>query len=204
MKLAVISNPAALNNEHEIVSSLFDLGLTYFHLRKPSFSPIELENYIRLIPQKHHDKIIVHSHFQLAAKYDLKGIHVSPLLYTEENVNKKYKHISTSFHSVDEIKNCKVKYDYAFLSPIFNSISKPGYQAAFESDELKSFLKKNRSAIFALGGIDVDSISEVKEMGFDGAAVLGSIWLNEKPVEKYLQLQNACLKNETLKKEYYG
>ena len=67
------------------------------------------------------------------------------------------------FHSLEELKAHKEKYDYAFLSPIFDSISKEGYKSKFShrlhrTSQIKSELISAISGkyIIALGGIDED------------------------------------------------
>jgi thiamine-phosphate pyrophosphorylase len=193
MKLIVISNPTNLNNEHEITCSLFDAGLKYFHLRKPDFSKNEMDNFLKQMPEKYFDRIVLHSHFELQEKYNLKGIHTKPHLQktTLNEIS-----ISASFHSFKEIEECKEKYDYFFLSPIFNSISKENYKAAFDRSELKCFLDHNKERnIIALGGMDEHTIPDAIESGFNGVAVLGALWMSTDPLQKFLRLKN-CFKTE--------
>ncbi|MGZ4060107.1 MAG: thiamine phosphate synthase [Bacteroidia bacterium] len=103
------------------------------------------------------------------------------------------------FHSLKEIENCKEKYEYAFLSPIFDSISKTGYKSGFKRKEIKEFLKNNNTKIIALGGIDENTIQEAINLGFDGAAVLGAIWMSKDPLEKFINLQNSLKKINAIK-----
>jgi thiamine-phosphate pyrophosphorylase len=186
LKLIVLSNPVNITNEHQVVRSLFDAGLNYFHLRKPSAVKGELENFIERIPEKYHERIVLHSHVELMERFDLKGIHYS-VLTPEVNTTRFF---STSFHTFEEIEQCKYRYDYAFLSPVFNSISKPGYQAAFNKIELQKFLNDKQNLI-ALGGIDEHTIPEAIEMGFSGLAVLGALWNAKDPLKKFNCLQNS-------------
>ena len=44
------------------------------------------------------------------------------------------------------------KLDYAFLSPIFDSISKQGYSAAFDLSFLETAIANAKCPILALGG----------------------------------------------------
>ena len=60
--------------------------------------------------------------------------------------------ISTAFHSLHQVHCDYGALNYAFLSPIFNSISKAGYQAAFDLDELAEALQKSHVPLIALGG----------------------------------------------------
>ena len=57
-----------------------------------------------------------------------------------------------SLHSLQELSEDLQGLDYAFLSPIFDSISKPGYTAAFDAEALRHALSKATCPIIALGG----------------------------------------------------
>jgi hypothetical protein len=172
MKLIVISSPAPVPNEHEIINSLFEEGLEIFHIHKPSFSKEETEKFIQQVSSKHPNKIFLHSDFP-------------------------------KFHSLKELKEYKGKYEYAFLSPIFDSISKKDYKSKF-SDRLYNFLLFDPELIhtitgkniIALGGIDEDKIALVRRAGFSGVAVLGAIWNSKNPVEKFKRIKAKCQKKD--------
>lgn len=100
------------------------------------------------------------------------------------------------FHSLKELEDCKEKYDYAFLSPIFDSISKGGYKSNYDLSEIKDFFKNRNEKIIALGGIDEDKIDTVKELGFSGIALLGAIWQSENPIDKFKRIKEEWLKKE--------
>lgn len=193
MKLIVISNPINIDNEHSILTSLFEAGLTYFHLRKPEFTAKELEEYIQAIPQQHRNKVVLHSHHPLAVEYGLKGIH-----FTYKNPYQgfdnfpKEMHRSASLHSLEEIENAAPLFQYLFISPVFDSISKVDYKTQIDKTALKMFLQKEdkTSEIIALGGINSDTIAEAADMGFDGIALLGSIWMSAEPIESFKLLLN--------------
>ena len=62
---------------------------------------------------------------------------------------------------------------------MFNSISKPGYQAGINLEDLEIFLKQERKIkIIGLGGINAENLEKVNNINLDGYAVLGSIWTN--------------------------
>lgn len=100
------------------------------------------------------------------------------------------------FHSLNELEDCEEKYDYAFLSPIFDSISKAGYKSNYDLKEIKVFFKNRNEKIIALGGIDEDKIDTVKDLGFSGIALLGAIWQTENPVEKFKRIKEQWLRKE--------
>ena len=69
---------------------MFEHGLESLHIKKPGFSKKQLKKYIELIPTKHHNKIIIHSHYSLALRYNLKGIHLSNSFRNAHFLYKKY------------------------------------------------------------------------------------------------------------------
>lgn len=176
MKLILITTPTYFVEEDKIITKLFEEGLDILHLRKPNTTPTYAERLLTLIPEKYRKHIVVHGHFYLKEEYKLKGIHlnhrnpVAPPNYSG--------HLSTSCHSLQEVKNCKDKYDYVFLSPVFNSISKQNYYSAYTPEEIRQAAKEGiiDKHVVALGGIDEDNILSVKDYGFGGAAIMGGLW----------------------------
>ncbi len=206
MKLIVISNPIDLSNEHALLGALFEAGLEYFHLRKPDFTYHELERYIQLIPTQYQNRVVVHSHHQLAHEYGLKGVHYTKHTpYLSFAAMEEYMHQSASFHSLEELKTLNTNFQYVFLSPVFNSISKKNYHAAFEKNDLEIFLNNQISncEIIALGGIDEDTIKEAMRLGFDGAAVLGALWQSADPIRKFDTLQKVCAAVNEISNEHH-
>lgn len=192
MNPIVISNLTPVTNEAATINRLFDEGLEIFHIRKKDFTENEMREYIAGISKKHFDKLVLHSHYNLAEEYNLKGIHIS--------AKKKYvdskKAISISFHSLNEIKQFNNDFSYGFLSPIFNSISKKKYESAFSLPELKLGLKNEKKKIIALGGIDENNIEQLKGVNFAGVALLGAIWTNKSPIEKFISIKEKWEKKE--------
>lgn len=176
MKLILITTPTYFVEEDKIITKLFEEGLDILHLRKPETAPIYAERLLTLIPEKYRKRIVVHGHFYLKEEYKLKGIHLNqrnpmpPMDYSG--------HLSTSCHSLEEIKLQKKKFDYMFLSPIYDSISKPGYNSAFSPEQIRKAAKEGiiDKKVIALGGINEQNILEIKDYGFGGAAIIGGLW----------------------------
>ena len=176
MKLILITSPTYFVEEDKIITSLFEEGLDILHLRKPDTAPMYAERLLTLIPEQYHKRIVVHGHFYLKEEFRLKGIHLN---LRNPNAPEHYKgHISCSCHSLEEVKERKRNYDYVFMSPVFDSISKQDYNAQYSPVEIKKAHKQGiiDKKVYALGGIDVHNIKEVKKYGFGGAAVMGAIW----------------------------
>ena len=88
--------------------------------------------------------------------------------------------MSKSCHSLEEVKEWKEKCDYVSLSPIFDSISKQGYHAAFSSTEIEEASRQGiiDKKVLALGGVTFNKIDDVLRMGFGGGMILGDAWKN--------------------------
>ena len=192
MKLVVVTgNKRSLQEEAGDVIKLLNNGLDVYHLRKYEAKKDELKSFLSVIPEKFHNKIVLHSHFELLEEFDLKGIHLN------ENNRKRgseirnlKKIISTSFHDLDELIACKEKYEYVFFSPVHESISKLGYQPKYSQKEIANAVTKTQQNVIALGGISEKNISEISKMGFMGAALSGAVWNGVDPVKAFLKIKN--------------
>lgn len=135
MKLILLTPPDFFVEEDKILTALFEEGLDLLHLRKPDTEPVYSERLLTLLPESHHNQIVVHDHFYLKEEFNLRGIHLNGR-NPEPPVGYKG-HISKSFHHIDELKAEKKNFNYVFLSPIFDSISKSNYTSAFDMEVLK-------------------------------------------------------------------
>lgn len=190
-RLVLLTAPTALPNEPRLLTELLTLGLPRLHLRKPGWPAAQLEALIQALPPRFHERLVLHGHHALVRRYRLGGLHLTagqraaaarrPALLPGQT-------LSTSFHSLVEIAGHRRRYDYVFLSPIFDSISKEGYASNFDLAVVQAFLQKlagragYRPLVLALGGVDSQNLALVRQAGFAGAAVLGAVWQSADPV----------------------
>ncbi|MEM9025003.1 MAG: thiamine phosphate synthase [Bacteroidota bacterium] len=199
MEVIVFTTPNKFNTEVETVVELFERGLGTLHLRKPKFSRRRMKQYIRGIPQQYHSRIVIHHHHRLALHYGLRGIHIGRkernkrvMVWLKRfffRLRKRELMVTTSFHSLQSLVDNDQHYDYVFLSPVFDSLSKKGHVAAFNHNQLTLVLAHTRFSVVALGGIDAGKIEQVREMGFNGVALLGMLW--EAPQEEHIAIFEA-------------
>lgn len=201
-RLIVVSQPQHQPAEPQAVQALFEAGLQTFHLRKPAFAESEMQQWIRQISPQFRQRIVLHSHYQLIEKENLKGIHFTQKTKHLWGAQKNSGSQSVSCHSLAEIPAFAEKADYLFLSPVFESVSKKGYKSGFTLQELRLFLKNSpfRPKIIALGGITRQTLPAARQAGFGGAAVLGALWNNlpaqstlSTLVERFEKLKKLCL-----------
>ncbi|MCC8089752.1 MAG: thiamine phosphate synthase [Rikenellaceae bacterium] len=171
----IITLPDICPNEPEAISALAAAGAGIIHVRKPYVEEDKLNGFIEQIPVNISSHITIHYRSDLAKRYGLGGIH-DRLPELKRRTDKLRK--SCSCHSWEEVYEAYGYADYVFLSPIFDSVSKLEYKAAFGTEYLKDKLYSSepRPEVVALGGITEQNIVAAREMGFEGAAVLGSLW----------------------------
>lgn len=174
----VITLPHFFPGEAALIAQMLMGQVALIHIRKPQASAEEVERLIKEIPTWCRNHLVLHDHHELALKYHLFGIHLNsrnplpPVGWTGS--------ISRSCHSLAEVKEWKPKCDYVSLSPIYDSISKQGYHAAFTKDELSEAHRQGiiDEKVMALGGVTFGKIDEVMAMGFGGGMILGDAWKN--------------------------
>lgn len=169
--LIAITPQDVRHDEARQIATILDGGATFVHLRHPGATYSDMKRIIEDIPQRYHSRLRLHGHFELLDEFNLGGIHLNsrcpqaPLLY--------HGSVSRTCHSVEEVNEAAQYVDFVTLSPICNSISKPGYEGAFTHEQLSSL---PLGKVVALGGITPGHISELKQYPFIGYAVLGYLW----------------------------
>lgn len=195
--LITITPQATVPHEVHRLQQLIAAGFRYVHVRKPSMGEAELRSYLSAIPQELHPRLKLHSHFGLAREFAVGGLHLNhryPVI--PAGIDATRLSVSRSCHSLGELKAAS-GCEYAFLSPIFDSISKSGYGSAFNPEELRRFFADNpqcRNAV-ALGGVTPGHLRELREWGFAGAAFLGFLFGAES--EREFENRLEIIKNNT-------
>ncbi|MCV2486211.1 thiamine phosphate synthase [Flavobacterium sp. SH_e] len=195
--MIVISNSFVVDNEIKILHSLFDEGLSLLHIRKPDFSELEMAQFIHQIKLEFHDNLVLHSHHHLAKDFGINRLHFSEkerkrLNDFPERFLKPCRSKSTSTHSIEDFNSLE-NFDYAFLSPVFKSISKENYYPEKDLFEKIKSRKNQQTKMVALGGIDSENIQKILEKGFDDTALLGTIWKNKNPLKQFKLCQKIAL-----------
>ena len=191
--IIVITRPDFFEGEAEKIAQLLQSGRAdLIHIRKPPLPLADsarglelaelaglerLERLIQALPARLYSRLVLHDHHSLAIKYGLRGVHLNSR--NPEPPAGWSGAVSISCHTLSELSECRRKpYAYMSLSPVFDSISKRGYRSAFSADDIAAARSQGLidERVMALGGITFDKITEIKEMGFGGAMILGDAW----------------------------
>ncbi|MBX3164531.1 MAG: thiamine phosphate synthase [Bacteroidetes bacterium] len=198
MKLIVITPSKDAEDEHELITKMFESGLTTLHLRKPKYSTREMCDYIEQIPEAFRNRIVLHSHHKLVFKYGLKGIHLSRIHFSKKlrywyvRVRLKVRFSETSkSRSYMRLKQVYEKeeqnFSYFFLGTMFNSLTGDFYGGFYE-DGVIAANKNGGKKLIARGGNSPKTIETAAKCGFYGMAFGSYIWDAEKPFENFLQV----------------
>lgn len=175
-QLVVITRPDFYDEEVALIKMLLSADSRFLlHLRKPGASADEYRTVLKQLPANFLPRITLGDHFELAEEFAVGGVHLSSR--QSEYKGTRTLRVSRSCHSFAELENIQ-SYDYVFFSPIFNSISKQAYDAAFSTDDLLCASQTGliNSKVIALGGVDVNTLPSLTPYSFGGAAVLGTVW----------------------------
>lgn len=176
MRLVAITPEEAFSGEAQAIEKVLEAGFYSVHLRMPHATVEQARAVMEDISPKWHSRIMLASHYELNGEFNFGGAHLKQGMSIKPEWESLPK--SRSYHYGDSLDDI-TRYDYAFISPVFDSISKQGYQSAFSAQMLSEMLKSNADAhqrLVALGGISAKQLPQVAAMGFTGAAMLGYLW----------------------------
>lgn len=176
MKIIAITSPNITDADVYLIKTLIAKGIDSVHLRKPEANIDECRKLLAELTKEERANIIIHDYPELYDEFSLKGIHINKNITHLPDGYNGFK--TRSCHSFEEIEKYKTEYDYLFLSPIFDSISKVGYKSRFTKEAL---LKASISGIIdhkviALGGVTLDMTPYLKQLNFGGIAMIGGIY----------------------------
>ena len=191
--IIVITPEDKVQNETEIINQLFQEGLNLLHIRKP-FINAEMTDFIQKIDSKFHSQLVLHSHYDLAENFNISRFHFREI-DRQNSLFQSFtdKIISTSVHDIESFNHLNKEWEYAFISPVFPSISKKGYG---ENSTILNDIKKRDNSnvrLIALGGINEKNINEVFESKVDGVALLGAIWESDEPLNVFRKCRQNIL-----------
>jgi len=184
--LVVITSPESFPGETDCLKALLEAGLEKLHIRKRGG---RAEILLQRLSPRWHSRLVLHGGrdaVALAKQYGIPQVHGHwhrPWSGIEGVA------LSASLHSWEEVREVPPgALEYIFLSPLFDSISKPGYLAG--NDLLRRPAGVAPCKLIGLGGIDASTIGQVIEHGWDGAALLGHVWQQpDKAVERFMTLK---------------
>lgn len=156
-------------------------GLPAVQLRERDFSVRELLALIAEIRSSQHPlpKLLVNDRLDVALAADLDGVHLrsdSLPVGVARRLLGNGKLLGVSTHAVDDVRRAADDgADFVLFGPIYDTPSKRAYGAPQGLGMLESVARAVRIPVFAIGGITVERVADVRRAGAFGVAVMSAL-----------------------------
>jgi thiamine-phosphate pyrophosphorylase len=184
--LVITDRKAAARPLEEVVAQALRGGCRWLSLREKDLGHddrVALLGRIVALGRPLGATITVHGDIEAAASAGAGGVHL-PAGGSPEQARARLGEralIGLSVHSAVEAATAAPAADYVTLSPIFPSISKPGYGPALGVESLADAVARSRASIVALGGIAADNLAQCCAAGVAAVAVMGAVMAAADP-----------------------
>ena len=158
------------------IAALLEAGWSYVHVRYPDLFPAEVAAIVEQVPEDMRRRLVLHSAFGLADALGVGGLHLNRR--SPEPPEGWAGRLSRSCHSAEEANLTPEGYAYVTLSPVFASISKPGYGGDTSVRKMRQLIRPGLKVV-GLGGVTPENAAQLAEDGFDGFAMLGALGWND-------------------------
>lgn len=174
----------------DVVAAAFDGGCRWVSIREkdlPAHERRRLAEAVLRRAEPYKARVGVHDDVTLAASLGLRGLHL-PAAGPGSDVKAAKRQadprclVGRSCHNAAEVEESLAGgADYATLSPIFLTQSKPGYGPAVGVESLAAIAKDTALPLVALGGLTPERAAVCREAGAKGIAVMGEVMRADDP-----------------------
>jgi len=194
--ITLITNTQILNIKKTILlaKKIIPYGLSCIQVREKSMKTDYLTDFLLELKLLTGStcKLILNGPLDLALKTGCDGIHLP-----ENSKNLSLKKITTdnfilgkSFHHLISVKDSWVReFDYAQLGSIFKTRSHPN-SSTMNLEEFNLSCNQDKIPIIAVGGISLDTISNLKKYNISGVAIMRELLETNTPEKTMLDIDN--------------
>lgn len=175
----------------EVVRAVVEGGATHVVLREKDLPTTErsvvAHSIAEALGESVSERLVIASDVVLAAAVGAAGVHLAARdPWPDEHqfvVGDRRLLVGRSCHSETELRGAEEhRADYATVSPVLPTSSKPGYGPALGMDELARLCRSVPSLpVVALGGIGLGRAAQCLAAGAAGVAVMGEIMRSDDP-----------------------
>ena len=182
---------------YDTIHDLLDVGVSAIQLREKDLNDAE---YIKLaeplcaLCHAYSAQLFINSSIEIAMEVGADGLHLPGDSVSVRKVIERTNHrfiIGSSVHTLAEAKQRESEgADFITYSPIYPTLSKPGYGPVVGLDGLRNVTEGVNIPVFALGGITPERVSECLDAGAYGVAVMSGVMSPENGAQQakvYLQ-----------------
>ena len=184
-----------LNSTHdpeEWLPRLASGGLEALQVREKDLSPVELDEYCRMLQaslamQNGAPRFFLNDRADIAYSLGFAGVHLtesSMCLRHQAPVLKQSLLWGVSTHSLECAKKAEEEgADFITFGPVYETPSKAKYGPPVGLKELQKAARALDIPVFALGGVTPDRVPECLASGAHGVAAISAIWNAKDPLE---------------------
>ncbi len=176
---------------YDTIHDLLDVGVSAIQLREKDLNDAE---YIKLaeplckLCHAYSGQLFINSRIKIAMSIGADGLHLPGNSASVRKVIEETRHrfiIGGSVHSLTEAKQREMEgANFITYSPIYPTLSKPGYGPAVGLDGLRTVTEEINIPVFALGGITPERVSECLDAGAYGVAVMSGVMSPENGAQQ--------------------
>ncbi len=180
------------------IETVLQAGVKCIQLRENDLSVKELLNmavWMRELTREYGANLFINDRIDVALAVEADGVHLgqnSIPAHAVRKISGDKLIIGVSTHSIDEAAEAeKDGADFITLGPIYETLSKLKYGKPIGIDSIRKVKSRVSIPVFAIGGIKLDMVTEVKEAGADRIALISAILAaknTKETTEEFLRL----------------
>lgn len=197
--LYLVTNRTKTNEEFlKIIEDSIKGGVTLLQLREKNSSTKEFYDLavkVQEITTKYNIPLIINDRLDIALAIDCEGVHLGQddmPIKIARNILGNDKIIGVSAHNIEEAKKGELNgADYIGSGAVFPTSTKKD-ASDVPVDKLKEITSTVKIPTVAIGGINLDNVSKLKDTNISGISVVSAI----------MEAENPKIASENLKKEF--
>jgi thiamine-phosphate pyrophosphorylase len=173
-------------------------GLKAVQLREKDLGTrdlLDMSYKMRYLTRTYGAKLFINDRVDIALAVEADGVHLGRESIPVNAVKKTFQNklnIAVSTHNLDEALEAeRGGADFITLGPVYHTPSKIKYGDPIGIETLRNIKAKISIPIFAIGGMKLDNVAEVKEAGAYGVALISAILTAEhikETTDEFLRL----------------
>ncbi len=218
LKLWVVTSPDGFSAEYDDIEEMFKRGLTRLILDKRGRSypggdssrratADDYDRWLLSLPMEYRDRIWVRGTPDMAEQLDVRGCVCEALSFMGE-VPESWKRVNciALCKDLDEASRLPAWVAGALLGPVFqpNSALEPVKtlnlvgETGDSSPKITEICEKMPVPLILWGGMEPETLGQVKHLNPAGVAILGGIWNYADPINAFIKMQRACVGHQDL------
>lgn len=199
MRLWVTTSPDDFASEFDDIEQMFSRGLTRLILSKrgrggaPCATESDYERWLMALPMECRDRIWVRGTPDLAERLDVRGcVAEAGSLLGEVPESWKRVNCVALCRDLEQLEKLPEWVAGALVGPVFQpqSVFEPVKSLGLDvvSGALGAISASKIPQVVVFGGIDHETLDEIKKLPVQGVSVLGGIWNYADPVNAFIKL----------------